>query len=113
MANPPPVIRAVARNARASGGPAALGITRRGLVNRAWSDVYHALLVMSWPRFFGVMVGMYVGLNLLFGALYWLGGDCIAGAHRGSWWDALMFSVQTIATIGYGVLSPKTKYADV
>jgi inward rectifier potassium channel len=108
----PPVIRAVTRASRAPGA-AALGIQRRGLVRRAWTDVYHALLVMSWPRFFGAMVLAYVALNLLFGTLFWLGGDCIAGARPGSYWDALMFSVQTIATIGYGVLSPKTKYADV
>jgi len=58
------------------------------------------------------MVGAaYVVANLIFAVLYLLGGDCIANAEAGSFRDAFFFSVQTMATIGYGAMAPKTIYA--
>ena len=42
-----------------------------------------------------------------------LGGDCLVNATPGSFFDAFFFSVQTIGSIGYGVISPKTFYANV
>src|SRR5262249_32666335 len=43
--------------------------------------------------------------------LFLLGGDCVVGARQGSFWDYFFFSVQTMATIGYGAMAPKTFYA--
>jgi inward rectifier potassium channel len=43
--------------------------------------------------------------------LYLAGGDCISGARPGEFSDAFFFSVQTLATIGYGAMSPRTGYA--
>jgi inward rectifier potassium channel len=89
-----------------------LRIERRGLPGRAW-DVYHTVLTLSWPLFLAGVVAGYLGINLLFALLYLAGGDVIANAEPGSFWDAYMFSVQTLATIGYGAMAPKTPYADV
>jgi inward rectifier potassium channel len=36
----------------------------------------------------------------------------ILNARPGNFWDAFLFSVQTIASIGYGFLSPKSTYAN-
>jgi inward rectifier potassium channel len=54
---------------------------------------------------------MYLALNIGFAGIYLLGGDCIVNSN-GSFADAFFFSVQTLAGIGYGVLSPKTTYAN-
>ncbi len=53
----------------------------------------------------------YIATNTIFAFLYLLGGDCIIAAQPGSFSDAFFFSVQTMATIGYGAMAPKTMYA--
>lgn len=86
----------------------AIGVPRRPL-----SDLYHALMTVSWPAMLGLILLWYLLLNLVFALLYLLGGDCIQGAQAGSFADAFFFSVQTFATIGYGGMSPATTYAHV
>ncbi len=51
--------------------------------------------------------------NALFALAYLAGEDCIANARPGSFLDAFFFSVQTLASIGYGAMFPKTTYANV
>jgi inward rectifier potassium channel len=55
----------------------------------------------------------YIATNTLFALLYLAGGDCLKNARPGSFWDAFFFSVQTMATIGYGAIYPSTDYANV
>lgn len=77
-----------------------------------WRDPYHLLLTIPWLGFF-LLIGLVYGLtNALFALLYLLGGDCLANAHPGSFLDAFFFSVQTLATIGYGAVYPQTTYAN-
>ncbi|HTX17638.1 MAG TPA: ion channel [Bacteroidota bacterium] len=72
---------------------------------------YHALLSMSWLKFHSMVVIAYFTVNILFGCAYLA---CGAGALQGSeatgivgrFFDAFFFSVQTLATIGYGRMSP-------
>ena len=78
-----------------------------------WRDFYYIVLVSRWSRILALLAGMYLFVNVVFACLYLLGGDCIANATPGSFWDAFFFSVQTWATIGYGAMAPKTRYADV
>ena len=63
------------------------------------------------------MVAGYFATNLLFATLYWLAGpDAIAGAAASPlarFEDCVFFSVQTLATIGYGKLVPNTRAANV
>ncbi|MFO0578760.1 MAG: ion channel [Polyangia bacterium] len=75
-------------------------------------DAYHWLLRLPFWGIVLLIVGSYVGLNLLFGALYyWLGG--IGNATPGSFADAFFFSVHTLGTIGYGSLYPASRAANV
>jgi len=77
------------------------------------SDVYHFLLVSSWTRLLAMLVTAYVASNSLFAFLYLLDDHGIAGARPGSFADAFFFSVQTMATIGYGQMVPQTFIANV
>jgi inward rectifier potassium channel len=82
---------------------------RRGL----WSDAYHTLLTMSWPRFFALLLVGYLVVNSAFALAYASLGDGIENARPGSFADAFFFSVQTLATIGYGKMAPHTTAANV
>lgn len=68
---------------------------------------------MPWWLFFGLTAVSFVLENSLFALLYLAQPGSIAGARDGSFFDAFFFSVQTLGTIGYGVLSPATSYAQV
>jgi inward rectifier potassium channel len=70
-------------------------------------DLYHSLLVASWARFFALVLAAYVASNLVFACGYHAIGDGIEGARPGSFEDAFFFSVQTMATIGYGKMAPR------
>jgi inward rectifier potassium channel len=77
-----------------------------------WRDPYHLLLTIPWPGFLALIALSYVATNALFALAYLAGGDCIANARPGSFLDAFFFSVQTLASIGYGAMYPKTTYAN-
>src|SRR5437764_12785477 len=79
-----------------------------------WRDVYRWLLGLSWPRFAAFVASLYVGLNLLFAALYSFQQNSIAGSTGGHWFfDCFFFSVQTLATVGYGHMYPQTLYGHI
>src|SRR5262249_40934893 len=82
-----------------------------GIERAPYKDAYHFILARSWPTFFAVVAATFLGANLLFASLYLLQPGCIAHARIGSFEDAFYFSVQTIATIGYGGMYPLTRYA--
>ncbi len=105
--NLPPVrrIRIIQREAGSRRTPM-LGLARRPL-----SDVYHFLLTVPWSQLMLFVILLYVALNTLFAFLYLAGGDCIQNAEPGSFTDCFFFSVQTLATIGYGVMAPRTLWA--
>src|SRR5205814_10571028 len=49
--------------------------------------------------------------NLLFAALYCLQQGSLDGSAGGHWFiDCFFFSVQTLATVGYGHMYPQTLY---
>jgi inward rectifier potassium channel len=75
-----------------------------------WRDIYHLILTLRWPQFAGLVLGIYLLINLFFATLYVLGGRCIAELAPGSFSDAFFFSVETLATVGYGHAYPDTFY---
>lgn len=83
-----------------------------GVWHTYWRDPYHLLLVIPWSGFLGLIVVIYGLLNACFALSYLAGGDGIANAQPNSFWDAFFFSVQTLTSIGYGVLFPKTLFAN-
>jgi inward rectifier potassium channel len=87
-------------------------ILRKGSSHSLKSDLYHWLLTLSWPQFMGLIGLVYVASNTLFAFAYLAQPNSIHNAQPGSFLDAFFFSVQTMATIGYGALYPRTPYAN-
>jgi len=75
-----------------------------------WRDTYHLILTLSWPGFASLILGIYLLINLAFAALYMLRPHAIAEMSPGSFTDAFFFSVETLATVGYGHMYPETLY---
>ncbi|MEA5582004.1 ion channel [Nodularia harveyana UHCC-0300] len=78
-----------------------------------WRDPYHLLLTIPWAGFVILIFTFYLTINTLFALAYLAGGDCIANAEPGSFSDVFFFSVQTLASIGYGAMYPQTTYANI
>ena len=80
-------------------------------------NAYHTLLSLPVPRLLAFMASCYFFVNVVFAGLYWLAGpDALAGAASSPlarFEDCLFFSVQTLATIGYGRLVPNTRIANI
>ena len=85
----------------------------RGQDRSRWTDFYHAVLTVPWPLFLLALALFFFAVNVVFALLYMVDPGGIENARPGYFWDAFLFSVQTIASIGYGVLSPKSTYANV
>jgi len=86
---------------------------RTGLPFLSSLSVYHFLLTITWPRFFAIVTGGYLAANTAFALAYLsCGPDALAGTlptqAAGTFWRAFFFSVETLATIGYGNIAPNT-----
>jgi inward rectifier potassium channel len=88
-------------------------IVRKGGRHGLLRDLYAALLRASWLAMLAVFGLIYLVVNVAFAGIYLLCGDAIAGARPGSFQDAFSFSVQTLSTVGYGVLSPRPPWGNV
>jgi inward rectifier potassium channel len=85
-------------------------IESRGLAQNFWSDLYHRSMTVYWPVFFGTAAAIFVILNALFAFLYWLGDEPIANVAGNEPLGLFYFSIETLATVGYGDMHPQTNY---
>jgi inward rectifier potassium channel len=83
-----------------------------GLPRQASKDLYHSLLTARWRELTLWLLLAYLAANALFALGYLATGDGIENARPGSFADAFFFSVQTLATIGYGKMAPRTLAAN-
>jgi len=93
-------------------------VQRQGLPLLHSIAVYHYLLNITWPKFLAYVTGSYVITNALFAVAYILCGDTALSAFGpqpmpARFWSAFFFSVDTLATIGYGNISPNNTAANV
>ena len=80
---------------------------------RPENNFYHWLLGTSWASFLLLVVFVYLSTNLLFAFAYLACGEgAITHAQPGSLLDVFFFSVQTMATIGYGRMTPVGHWAN-
>ena len=103
-------------------GPLRRAINKDGSFNvsrvgASWRDVhpYLHLVSMPWPAFFATLLAGYVAVNVLFAVIYYvLGPDALAGdASIGRFLTGLYFSSQTLTTVGFGHIAPKSHAANL
>jgi inward rectifier potassium channel len=87
--------------------PRKIGVSRRPL-----TDLYHYLLTSPWWVLFLLILVVYLASKALFATCYVVDGG-IDNARPGSFRDAYFFSVQTMATIGYGRMVPVSTFSNV
>jgi inward rectifier potassium channel len=86
-------------------------------LHERWVDrlfAYHALLNLSWVRFFLLLGIWYMAINALFALGYLaLGPNALQGSYDGPlFWRAFFFSIHTFATVGYGNIVPSSFLAN-
>ena len=93
-------------------------VRREGL--SFWQELspYHYFVTMTWPKFLALIGIGYAVANTLFALAYMAcGTNALTGFGRapalGRFGIAFFFSVETIATIGYGNIVPLTLPANV
>ena len=84
----------------------AVGVRRHPL-----DDVYHYLMTTSWLTFLGLLALLYLVANVVFATAYYVTPAKVEN-YDDNWIEAFFFSVQTMATIGYGRLSPVNSMAN-
>jgi inward rectifier potassium channel len=92
-------------------GPDGIPIQRRGLARNWFRDTYHFVVRASWPSVLLMVTAAFLTLNALFALGYLITGG-VANARPHSYSDAFFFSVQTLSTIGYGVMVPQSATAN-
>jgi inward rectifier potassium channel len=68
------------------------------------NDAYHFLRTATWTRITLLFAGLFLVVNLVFAVILYAGHADVMNAHGFA--DDYWFSVQTLATIGYGYLAP-------
>jgi inward rectifier potassium channel len=85
-------------------------VVTQGIVTPIFNDLFHHFMTVSWPRLFATIAGFFLVFDLLFGLLYYLAPGCIANLNPPGFAGAFFFSVETLATVGYGEMHPETFY---
>lgn len=76
-------------------------------------DPYHLAVALTWPQFLTTLLSIYLLVNVVFATLFWLAPGSVANARPHNFGDAFFFSVETLATVGYGEMYPTTLYGHV
>ena len=83
---------------------------KKGVSRFDLRDPYHLAIALTWPQFLVSLLVFYLSVNLVFATLFWLAPGSIEHARPGSFFDAFFFSIETVATVGYGDMYPATLY---
>jgi inward rectifier potassium channel len=90
-----------------------LEFKKKGVSRFDVRDPYHLAVALTWPRFFATLLAIYLLVNVVFATVFLLVPGSVANARPYSFPDALFFSIETLATVGYGEMYPATLYGHV
>jgi inward rectifier potassium channel len=86
---------------------------KKGISRFDLRDPYHLAVALTWPQFLAALLALYLSVNFVFAVLYWAVPGSVANAPPHSFADNLFFSIETLATVGYGEMYPATLYGRV
>ncbi len=90
-----------------------IAIRRIGGNSHPLRDFYHRMMTASWATTIAFVFVMYLVGNVFFACIYLALGNAIEHARPHNFEDAFFFSVQTMATIGYGMMTPNGTAANL
>ncbi len=85
-------------------------IVTQGIAPAVLQDLYHYFMTVGWFQLFGTFAAFFLAFDVLFGFLYHLVPGCIANLDPPGFAGAFFFSVETLATVGYGDMHPQSLY---
>ena len=86
---------------------------KKGVSRFDLRDPYHLAVTLTWPQFLAALLALYLSVNVVFATLFWLVPGSVANARPDSFADVFFFSIETLATVGYGEMYPATLYGHV
>ncbi len=86
---------------------------KKGVSRFDLRDPYHLAIALTWPQFLAALFALYLAVNVVFATLFWLVPGSVADARSDSFADVFYFSIETLATVGYGDMYPATPYGHV
>lgn len=89
------------------GGP---NLRKIGVSRFDWRDPYHIALTLSWPAFAFAALGCILVINAVFALLYVAVPSAVQNLPHQNLLMALFFSIETLATVGYGEMAPSGFY---
>jgi inward rectifier potassium channel len=88
-------------------------IRRVGVSPWHWGDIYHWMLTINWTHFYLLVGALYFVTNLVFALAFYAVPGSISNARPGYFPDCVFFSIETLATVGYGYMNPGSTYGHV
>jgi len=80
-------------------------------------DFYHQLLRASWPQLTFYFLATFFLFNCLFSGLFMLDQHGFThpdpSVEASRFWEFFFFSIETVATVGYGNMVPVSLYANI
>ena len=101
------------RHGRLIGSASGRQFITHGMRRRLLLDLYHLFMTVSWPVIFASFGAFFFLFNLLFAAVYSFQANDIANLDPAGYWGRFFFSVETLATVGYGDMHPQTAFAHI
>jgi len=83
-------------------------ILTTGLHRRVWQDLFHYCMTVSWPVLFISLAVAFLVFNFIFATIYAAIPGGIANLNPTGFAGAFFFSVETLATVGYGDMHPES-----
>ena len=86
---------------------------KKGVSRFDMRDPYHLAVALTWPQFIATLLAIYLLVNVVFATFFWLVPGSVANARPHNFGDVFFFSIETLATVGYGDMYPATLYGHV
>ena len=83
----------------------------KGMAVGGLHDVYSLSMTCNWLQFYSAIAGLFMLINLFFATLFSSLPGAIANQSPSGFWGAFFFSVETLATVGYGDMHPASNTA--
>ncbi len=85
-------------------------LTKKGVSSFDWADPYGMAVRLGWRRFLATILCIYVLFTACFAAVYMAEPNAVGNARPGAFSDHFFFSLETLATVGYGEMYPASFY---